>query len=45
MSFKLHYRAGGSSGFDGFADEDWGNSETRRSSTGMMACYDKGIIY
>ena len=28
-SFKLHYSACGSSGLDGFADADWGNSETR----------------
>ncbi len=44
-SFKLHYRAGGSSGLDGYADADWGNSETRRSTTGMMARYNKGLIY
>ena len=44
-SFKLHYRAGGSSGLDGFADADWGNSESRRSTTGMMARHNKGLIY
>ena len=44
-SFKLHYRTGGSSGLDGYADADWGNSETRRSTTGMMARYNKGLIY
>ena len=27
-SFKLHFRAGVSSGLDGFADADWGNSES-----------------
>ena len=43
-SFKLHYRAGGSSGLGGYADADWGNSETRRSTTGMMARYNKGLI-
>ena len=43
-SFKLHYRAGGSSGLDGYADADWGNSETRRSTPGMMARYNKGLI-
>ena len=43
--FKLHYRAGGSSRLDGYADADWGNSETRRSTTGMMASYNKGLIY
>jgi hypothetical protein len=43
-SFKLQNRAGGSSGLDGFADAVWGNSETRRSTTGMMARYSKGMI-
>ena len=44
-SFKLHFRAGGSSGLDSYADADWGNSKTRRSTTGMMARYNKGLIY
>ena len=44
-SLKLHYRAGGSSGLDEFADADWVNSEIRRSTTGMMTRYNKGIIY
>ena len=44
-SFKLHYRRGGTSGLDGFADADWGNSESRRSTTGMMARFNKGTIY
>jgi hypothetical protein len=44
-SFKLHYRRGGTSGLDGFADADWGNSESRRSTTGMLARYNKGMIY
>ena len=30
---------------DGYADADWGNSETRRSTTGMMARYNKGLIF
>jgi hypothetical protein len=30
---------------DGFADADWGNSESRRSTTGMLARYNKGLIY
>ena len=30
---------------DGYADADWGNSETCRSTTRMMARYNKGIIY
>ena len=44
-SFNLHFRAGGSSGLDDFVDADWGNSESLRSTTRMMARYNKGIIY
>ena len=33
-SFKLSYQIGGSEGLDGFADSDWGNSITLRSTTG-----------
>ena len=44
-SFKLHYRASGSSGLDGFAYADWGNSKSLRSTTGMVARYNKGLIY
>ena len=44
-SFKRHYRAVGSSGLDPFAHADWGKSETRRSTTGMMAGYNKGTIF
>ena len=32
-SFKLTYQRGGSDGLGGFADSDWGNSITRRSTT------------
>ena len=43
-SFKLTYREGHSSGLDGYADSDWGNSESRRSTTGILARYNKAIV-
>ena len=43
-SFKLSYQIGGSEGPDGFADSDWGNSIMRRSTTGLVAQYNLGII-
>jgi hypothetical protein len=33
-TFKLVYKSGHHSGLDGFADADWGNSESPRSTTG-----------
>ncbi len=43
-SFKLVYRRRNYYGLDGFADSDWGNSESRRSSTGLLARYNKSIV-
>jgi hypothetical protein len=43
-SFKLVYRSGNYNGLDGFADSDWGNSESRRSTTGLLARYNKSIV-
>jgi hypothetical protein len=43
-SFKLHYRIGGRTGLDGFCDSDWGNSSSRRSTSGMLARYNRGVI-
>ena len=43
-SFKLTYREGHSSGLDGYADSDWGNSESRRSTTGILARYNKSAV-
>ncbi len=43
-SFKLVYRRGNYNGLDGFADSDWGNSESRRSTTGLLARYNKSIV-
>jgi hypothetical protein len=43
-SFKLVYRRGNYNGLDGFADSNWGNSESRRSTTGLLARYNKSIV-
>jgi hypothetical protein len=43
-SFKLHYRIGGRAGLDGYADADWGNSSCRRSTTGLLARYNRGPV-
>jgi hypothetical protein len=43
-SFKLVYRRENYNGLGGFADSDWGNSESRRSTTGLLARYNKYIV-
>jgi hypothetical protein len=43
-SFKLTYRQGINTGLDGFADSDWGNNVSRRSTTGLVARYNKSIV-
>ena len=43
-SVKLSYRQGGRSGMDGFADSDWGDSASRRSSTGLMASCSTPVV-
>ncbi len=43
-SFKLNYQQGGESRLKGFADSDWGNSVSRRSTTGLLARYNKCIV-
>ncbi len=40
-SVKLSYQRGRSDGLDGFADSDWGNSITRRSTTDLLARYNR----
>jgi hypothetical protein len=35
---------GGSNCLDGFADSNWGNSITRRSTTGLLARYNRGVV-
>jgi hypothetical protein len=43
-SFKLVYRRGNYNGLDGFADANWGNSESRLSTTGLLARYNNSIV-
>ncbi len=43
-SFKLVCRRGNYNGLDGFAYSDWGNSESHRSTTGLLARYNKSIV-
>ncbi len=43
-SFKLVYQRGHYNGLGGFADADWGNSESRRSTTGLLARYNNSIV-
>ncbi len=38
------YQCGNYNGLDGFTDSDWGNSESRRSTTGLFALYNKFIV-
>jgi hypothetical protein len=42
--FKLVYWRGNYNGLNGFADSDWGNSESRRSTTGLLARYTNSIV-
>jgi hypothetical protein len=47
-SFKLTYRQqrrqGTKNGLDGFADSDWGNNVSRRSTTSLVARFNKSIV-
>jgi hypothetical protein len=43
-SLKLRYLKGGKGGLDGFADSDWGNSVSRRSTSGLLARYNRAPI-
>jgi hypothetical protein len=42
--FKLVYRRGNYNGLDGNTDSDLGNSESRRSTTGLLAHHNKSIV-
>jgi hypothetical protein len=42
--FKLPCQPSGSDGLDGFADYDWGKNITRRSTTGLLARFNRGVI-
>jgi hypothetical protein len=46
-SFKLIYRqrTGVDDGLSGFADSDWGNSSSRRSTSGTLCLYNRSLIY
>ncbi len=37
-------QGGGTTGLDGFADSDWGNSVSSRSTTGLMALFNETIV-
>ena len=43
-SLKLTYRRDAVGGLDGFTDSDWGNSVSRRSTTGIVARYNRAPI-
>lgn len=43
-SFKLTYHKVGKGGLEGYADSDWGNSVSRRSTTGLMVRYNEGMV-
>ena len=43
-SLKLKYRQGRLGDLDGFTDSDWGNSLSRKSTTGLLARYNRGLI-
>ncbi len=40
-SFKIKYLKGTEGGLDGFTDSDWGNSVSRKSTTGLVARYNR----
>jgi hypothetical protein len=39
-SFKIVYKRGAVGGLDGYADSDWANSVSRRSTSGLLARYN-----
>jgi hypothetical protein len=43
-SFKLVYWHGNYNGLDAFADSNWGNSESRRPTTELLARHKKSIV-
>ena len=43
-SFKLTYLKDSDGGLDGYTDSDWGNSLSRRSTTGLMARCNRGPV-
>ncbi len=43
-SFKLVYRHGNYDEWDGYTDSDWGHSDSRRSTTGLLALYNTSLV-
>ena len=43
-SFKIAYKCGAWGGLDGYADSDWANSVSRRSTSGLLARYNETPI-
>ena len=43
-SLKVTYHTGSAGGLDGFADSDWGNSVSRKSTTGLVARYNRTSV-
>ena len=43
-SLKITYWNGANGGLDGFTDSDWGNSVSRKSTTGLIARYNRTPI-
>ncbi len=44
VRYTTSYKKSYYNGLDGFADAKWGNSESRRSTTGLLARYNKSIV-
>ncbi len=43
-SFKLVYLHVNYNELNGFTDSDWGSSDSRQSTTGLLAQYNKSIV-
>ena len=43
-SLKLKYDRKYEKGLDGFADSDWGNSVSRKSTSGLLARYNRSLL-
>ena len=43
-SLKLKYDSKYEKGLDGFADSDWGNSVSRKSTSGLLARYNRSLL-
>ena len=43
-SLKLKYNREYVKGLDGFADSDWGNSASRKSTSGLLARYNSSLL-